>query len=116
MMKLQHLILPLLLAAPVALATGPLASSSAMGPQPPVPAPVRTLSLTLEQLAAAPGTLSLRGNLPDGLADFTVRRDEVVTRALVDVDFTPSPALLPLISQLKLYFNNELMGVSAFAK
>ncbi len=116
MMKLQHLILPLLLAAPVALATGLPADSPDIGPQSPVPAPVRTLSLTLEQLAAAPGTLSLRGNLPDGLADFTVRRDEVVTRALVDVDFTPSPALLPLISQLKLYFNNELMGVSAFAK
>ncbi|MGL5496212.1 MAG: hypothetical protein ACRDCQ_04385, partial [Aeromonas sobria] len=73
MMKLQHLILPLLLAAPAVFATGLPADSPDIGPQPPVPAPVRTLALTLEQLAAAPGTLSLRGNLPDGLADFTVR-------------------------------------------
>ena len=43
-------------------------------------------------MASSPGTLSLRGNAPDGLADFTVRRDEVVTRATLDLNFTPSPS------------------------
>ena len=61
-------------------------------------------------MASSPGTLSLRGNAPDGLADFTVRRDEVVTRATLDLNFTPSPSLLPLISQVKVYLNDELMG------
>ncbi|WP_262364773.1 cellulose biosynthesis cyclic di-GMP-binding regulatory protein BcsB, partial [Aeromonas sobria] len=71
--------------------------------------------MTLEQMAAQPGTFALRGNSPDGLADFTVRRDEVVTEASLDLDFTPSPSLLPLLSQLKVYLNDELMGVQPLA-
>jgi len=57
------------------------AAAEATGPLAPVSAPVRNLSLSFEQMSSSPGTLSLRGNVPDGQADFTVRRDEVVTRA-----------------------------------
>ncbi|MFB2874495.1 cellulose biosynthesis cyclic di-GMP-binding regulatory protein BcsB [Aeromonas jandaei] len=96
------------------LAASTVSATEMTGPLPAVDAPVRTRSMTLEQMAAQPGTFSLRGNLPDGLADFTVRRDEVVTRATLDLDFTPSPSLLPLVSQLKVYLNDELMGVQPF--
>lgn len=61
------------------LAASTVSATEMTGPLPAVDAPVRTRSMTLEQMAAQPGTFSLRGNLPDGLADFTVRRDEVVT-------------------------------------
>ncbi|WP_421224915.1 cellulose biosynthesis cyclic di-GMP-binding regulatory protein BcsB [Aeromonas jandaei] len=96
------------------LAASTVSATEMTGPLPAVDAPVRTHSMTLEQMAAQPGTFSLRGNLPDGLADFTVRRDEVVTQATLDLDFTPSPSLLPLVSQLKVYLNDELMGVQPF--
>lgn len=107
MMKPQRYLIPLLLMAQGATA------AEVVGPLPPVPAPVRTQGMSFEQMASSPGTLSLRGNAPDGLADFTVRRDEVVTRATLDLNFTPSPSLLPLISQVKVYLNDELMGVTA---
>lgn len=109
-MKPQRYLIPLLLMAQSAVAT------EATGPLPPVPAPVRSQDLSFEQMASAPGTVSLRGNAPDGQANFTVRRDEVVTRASLDLDFTPSPSLLPLISQIKVYLNDELMGVTALTK
>ncbi|GJA13725.1 cellulose biosynthesis cyclic di-GMP-binding regulatory protein BcsB [Aeromonas caviae] len=109
-MKPLRYLIPLLLMAQGATA------DEASGPRPQVPAPVRSLALSFEQMASAPGTLSLRGNAPDGQADFTVRRDEVVTRATLDLDFTPSPSLLPLISQVKVYLNDELMGVTALTK
>ncbi|WP_042078628.1 cellulose biosynthesis cyclic di-GMP-binding regulatory protein BcsB [Aeromonas sanarellii] len=110
MMKPLRYLIPLLLMAQGATA------DEVSGPRPQVPAPVRSLALSFEQMASAPGTLSLRGNAPDGQADFTVRRDEVVTRATLDLDFTPSPSLLPLISQVKVYLNDELMGVTALTK
>ncbi|MGY4004010.1 cellulose biosynthesis cyclic di-GMP-binding regulatory protein BcsB [Aeromonas sanarellii] len=109
-MKPLRYLIPLLLMAQGATA------DEVSGPRPQVPAPVRSLALSFEQMASAPGTLSLRGNAPDGQADFTVRRDEVVTRATLDLDFTPSPSLLPLISQVKVYLNDELMGVTALTK
>ncbi|WP_429168710.1 cellulose biosynthesis cyclic di-GMP-binding regulatory protein BcsB [Aeromonas rivipollensis] len=109
-MKPQRYLIPLLLMTQSALA------AEASGPLPPVPAPVRSQDLSFEQMSSSPGTLSLRGNAPDGQADFTVRRDEVVTRASLDLDFTPSPSLLPLLSQIKVYLNDELMGVTALTK
>ncbi|WP_323917894.1 cellulose biosynthesis cyclic di-GMP-binding regulatory protein BcsB [Aeromonas caviae] len=109
-MKPQRYLIPLLLMAQGA------AAAEATGPLAPVSAPVRNLSLSFEQMSSSPGTLSLRGNVPDGQADFTVRRDEVVTGATLDLDFTPSPSLLPLISQVKVYLNDELMGVTALTR
>lgn len=109
-MKPQRYLIPLLLVAQSAVAT------ETTGPLPPLPAPVRSQDLSFEQMASSPGTLSLRGRAPDGQADFTVRRDQVVTRASLDLDFTPSPSLLPLVSQVKVYLNDELMGVTALTK
>lgn len=43
--------------------------------------------------------------------EFTVRRDQLVTDADLDLVFTPSPALLPKLSHLRVYLNEEMMGV-----
>ncbi|WP_312123613.1 cellulose biosynthesis cyclic di-GMP-binding regulatory protein BcsB, partial [Pantoea vagans] len=37
--------------------------------------------------------------------------DEVVTRALLNLSYRPSPALLPTLSQLKVYLNDELVSL-----
>ncbi len=40
-----------------------------------------------------------------------MRSDEVASKAVLNLEYTPSPSLLPVQSQLKVYLNDELMGV-----
>ena len=56
-------------------------------------------------------TVALRTS--DGRAgiNFGVRRDEIVTRAVLRLRYTYSPALIPTQSHIKLSMNGELMGV-----
>jgi hypothetical protein len=39
-----------------------------------------------------------------------------VSKALLNLEYTPSPSLLPVQSQLKVYLNDELMGVLPVTK
>lgn len=74
-------------------------------------APLRASQLAFTQLAPPPGSMTLRGTQPTGQIEFGVRSDEVVTRALLNLSYRPSPALLPTLSQLKVYLNDELVGL-----
>lgn len=74
-------------------------------------APLRNSLLSFAQLAPPPGSMTLRGTRTTGQIEFGVRSDEVVTRALLNLSFRPSPALLPTLSQLKIYLNDELVGL-----
>lgn len=74
-------------------------------------APLRNSQLSFAQLAPPPGSMTLRGTRTTGQIEFGVRSDEVVTRALLNLNFRPSPALLPTLSQLKVYLNDELVGL-----
>lgn len=73
-------------------------------------APQRSAVLSFASIAPAPGNMTLRGTNSDGYAEFGVRRDEVVSGALLNLDVTPSPSLIPGLSQLKIYLNDELMA------
>ncbi|MDX1265813.1 MAG: cellulose biosynthesis cyclic di-GMP-binding regulatory protein BcsB [Oceanisphaera sp.] len=76
------------------------------------PIPTREVALNFSQLATeSKGNLVLRGSSPEGKLEFGVRSDEMVSGALLDLEFTPSPALLPVESQVKVYLNDEMMGV-----
>lgn len=74
-------------------------------------APLRASQLLFNQIAPPPGSITLRGTVPTGQIEFGVRSDEVVTRALLTLNYRPSPALLPTLSQLKVYLNDELVGL-----
>ena len=74
-------------------------------------APLRNSQLSFAQLAPPPGSMTLRGTRTTGQIECGVRSDEVVTRALLNLSFRPSPALLPTLSQLKIYLNDELVGL-----
>lgn len=74
-------------------------------------APLRNSQLSFAQLAPPPGSMTLRGTRTTGQIEFGVRSDEVVTRALLNLSFRPSPALLPTLSQLKVYLNDELVSL-----
>ncbi|MDW5377128.1 cellulose biosynthesis cyclic di-GMP-binding regulatory protein BcsB [Halomonas sp. HP20-15] len=71
--------------------------------------PVEHRTLPLTRLAQAP--IELTGLVPSQRIDFGVRDDRLVTRALLDLHYTPSPALLDDVSQLKVYLNDEVVGV-----
>ncbi|SQI80308.1 cyclic di-GMP binding protein [Klebsiella oxytoca] len=79
-------------------------------------APSRDVKLTFAKIAPPPGSMVLRGARPEGSVEFGMRSDEVVAKALLNLDYTPSPSLLPVQSQLKVYLNDELMGVLPVTK
>ena len=79
-------------------------------------APSRNVKLSLAQIAPPPGSMVLRGANPNGGIEFGMRSDEVVSKALLNLTYTPSPSLLPVTSQLKVYLNDELMGVLPVTK
>ena len=78
--------------------------------------PSRDVKLTFAQIAPPPGSMVLRGVNPNGGIEFGMRSDEVVSKAMLNLEYTPSPSLLPIQSQLKVYLNDELMGVLPVTK
>ena len=78
--------------------------------------PSRDVKLSFAQIAPPPGSLVLRGSNPNGGVEFGMRSDEVVSKALLNLTYTPSPSLLPITSQLKVYLNDELMDVLPVTK
>ncbi|HIC2036582.1 cellulose biosynthesis cyclic di-GMP-binding regulatory protein BcsB [Enterobacter soli] len=79
-------------------------------------APSRDVKLTFAQIAPPPGSMVLRGINPNGGVEFGMRSDEVVSKAMLNLEYTPSPSLLPVQSQLKVYLNDELMDVLPVTK
>lgn len=67
--------------------------------------------LLFSNIAPPPGSFDLRGVNPTGTVEFTVRRDRFVSEAILNLFYTPSSSLLPVLSQLKVYLNDELMDV-----
>lgn len=98
--------------------SSPAGAQTANGSEPVIieQAPSRNVTLSFAQIAPAPGNIALKGIIPDARVTFDTRRDEVVSRAVLNLEYTPSPALLPVQSQLKVYLNDELMGVLPVTK
>lgn len=72
--------------------------------------PLRSDTYDLTRLAQE-GSFKLLGIDNTQQLEFTIRRDQAVTSAELDLVFTPSPALLPKLSHLRVYLNEEMMGV-----
>ena len=73
-------------------------------------APQRTYDLSLSQLSSAKESkIYGLGGLQS--LQFTLPRNQLVTKAHLELVFTPSPALLPQVSHLRVYLNDELMQV-----
>ncbi len=91
-----------------------------------VPAPVwrtdATASTTqsLDLIGLVPGgqatAVKLTGATPTQYFDFGVRADEIVSSAVLELDFTASPSLLPATSQINVFLNGELQGSQALTK
>lgn len=73
-------------------------------------APVIQRDLPFSQLGFN-GSIGIYGSEANANVGFGSRLDEVIAKANLHFDVTPSPALLALVSHIKVYLNNELMGV-----
>lgn len=60
--------------------------------------------------------VKLTGANPIQYFDMGVKSDEMVSKLTLELDFTPSPSLLPGTSQINVYLNGELQSTNALAK
>ncbi|MGC3874937.1 cellulose biosynthesis cyclic di-GMP-binding regulatory protein BcsB [Halomonas sp. GXIMD04776] len=73
-------------------------------------APTKKHTLSLAELSQR--DLELSGMSPQRLIEFKIRSDQLVSEATLELGYTPSPSLLADVSHLKVYLNDELMGVA----
>lgn len=60
--------------------------------------------------------IKLTGANPVQYFDLGIKSDEMVSRLTLELDFTPSPSLLPGTSQVNVYLNGQLQSTNALAK
>ncbi len=73
-----------------------------------VPSKLTQVPLSTLDWVDESGGIALTGATSRRGAYFAVRRDELVTDATLELYFTPSPALIPVRSQLNVYLNGYL--------
>ena len=103
-----------------------LAASPALAAAPSVPAPVwRTdatagITQSLDLIGLVPGgqatAVKLTGATPTQYFDFGVRADEIISSAVLELDYTASPSLLPATSQINVFLNGELQSSQSLTK
>lgn len=57
------------------------------------------------------GSINMSGSESTAYLSFGSRLDEIVSKAVLEFSFIPSPALQSAVSHLKIFLNEELMGV-----
>lgn len=118
---LRQLLIPALLAAGVALSAPAATQVQATPVAPDTNAAVAaaeagngasawTRTSSFQQLGRREDLL-LMGIRNSATVEFQVRRDRIVRNASLELNFTPSPALLPTLSHLRVYLNDALMDV-----
>ena len=106
-----------LVAAQLALPTPPAAPSAVVQTSDPATQtlPSWTVTRTFEQLGRASDTLLLGINSSEQV-EFSLRRNRIATDARLQLQYTPSPSLIPTISHLRIYLNDVLAGVVPIEK
>lgn len=101
---------------PTRLADAPASAASVTAPTSPdaVAWPWQRTS-TLTDLGRTSDAL-LTGVRNAATIEFQVRSDRLVRAAELDLTYTPSPALLPVLSHLRVYLNDTLMDVVPIGK
>lgn len=77
--------------------------------------PSRSWRLTFKDMGLG-SHMTLRGVDSDGGVGMGLRRDEVVESARLRLVFTLSPSLLPALSHLKVFFNDDLLQTLVLEK
>lgn len=72
-------------------------------------------TLSFEKLGRSSDSLLLGIHNSDQIV-FSMRHDRIASDVRLQLEYTPSPALLPLVSHLRVYLNDVLMSVVPIAK
>ncbi len=94
--------------------SGPPAAASGSAPADPA-LPQWTRTLTFKALGDS-GDTTLLGISNAQWIKFSVRSDRIVTGAVLHLHYTPSPSLIPLQSQLRVYLNDTLVAALPITK
>ncbi|MBD8793148.1 cellulose biosynthesis cyclic di-GMP-binding regulatory protein BcsB [Pseudomonas syringae] len=78
-------------------------------------APSWDVTHSFERLGRSADSLLLGTRNTDQF-EFSLRRDRIASQAGLQLEYTPSPALLPTLSHLRIYLNDVLMGVVPIEK
>lgn len=76
-----------------------------------IPTTITEMELSTLDNAKQDSGITLTGVIPTSDLYFSIRKDEIITEAFLDLNFTPSPSLLPIRSQLNVYLNGILQEV-----
>lgn len=77
--------------------------------------PNHQVDLSFKEIGAH-NPIELKGVNGNAYLSMGVRLDEVVTKAKLHLDYTLSPALLPSVSQIKVYLNDEVLATLPVTK
>ena len=102
--------------AATATATAPVLSACrALAPAAVSNVPNWSTAYSFEQLGRPADSLLLGIHNSDQI-EFSLRRDRIASDAKLQLEYTPSPSLLPQISHLRVYLNDVLMSVVPIEK
>jgi len=93
----------------------PASSAAAVAQPASVAVPSWDTQRNFEQLGRTADSLLLGTHNTDQF-EFTMRRDRIATNARLQLEYTPSPALIPTLSHLRVYLNDTLMSVVPIEK
>lgn len=102
-------ILTCLISSPVFAAVQPLVDKSIFDQGYPEAAPSQEKNLTFEDLNRP--NMRLRGVQSSASIDFTNRLDHIITDVSLDLAYSHSPSLIPGLSHIKVYLNEEIMTI-----
>ncbi|MFJ2363445.1 cellulose biosynthesis cyclic di-GMP-binding regulatory protein BcsB [Pseudomonas sp. NPDC087697] len=100
------------------LAAGCAQAATALAPVAPAAVsnvPSWSTAYSFEQLGRPADSLLLGIHNSDQI-EFSLRRDRIASDAKLQLEYTPSPSLLPQISHLRVYLNDVLMSVVPIEK
>ncbi|OEY95777.1 hypothetical protein BJI46_12655 [Acinetobacter qingfengensis] len=68
------------------------------------------VQIKLKQITPYQDNVNLSGLINEDVIRFSLRKDQIVTNANLHLEYIPSPALLPTVSQLIVYLNNDIIA------
>lgn len=74
-------------------------------------APVQAHQLSFKKIIGYADSINLSGVNNEETLNFDLRKDQIVHGSSLHLEYMPSPSLLPALSQLLVYFNDDLVGV-----
>lgn len=88
-----------------------LSLSAPVLPSQELPAALQNKSISFKKIIHYSDSINLSGVSNEETLQFVLRKDQIVKNSSIHLEYIPSPSLLPTLSQVMVYFNDDLVGV-----